>query len=127
MRQLSETFDFEAIIIGLTGGVEPASGKNVWPSSGALHMRFPLQEKPATDWEARVDDLFEEGPKYLDNSERRKYYDEFQDIIAEQVPLAFTVNPEAWYAVYTHVKNAQPTAFARDLLYPVDELWIDRP
>lgn len=126
VRKLTETYDWDAIIIGLTGGPEPATGRNVWMSNGGLHMWYPGQKQPATDWEARIDFLFEEATKYLDNDVRRKYYNEFQDLVADQLPLIYTVNPEAWYAVYNYVKNAQPTAFARGLLYQVDELWIER-
>ena len=125
VRKLSETFDWDAIIIGLTGGVEPASGNNVWPSSGGLHMWYPFQEQPATDWEARIDYLFEEGTKYLDPNERKQYYDEFQDIVAEQVPLIYTVNPEAWFAIYDYVQNARPTAYG-GLFYQIGEIWLER-
>lgn len=125
VRKLTETYDWDAIIIGLTGGVEPASGNNVWKSSGGLHMWYPRQEKPATAWEARIDYLFEGGTKYLDPKVRKKYYDEFQDIVAEQVPLLYTVNPEAWFAVYNYVRNAKPTAYG-GLFYQIGEIWLDR-
>jgi len=63
VSMLMSEWDFDTILIGLTGGVEPHQGSNVWPSNGHLHMWNPQQEKPATDWEARLDELFEKGAK----------------------------------------------------------------
>ncbi len=111
VNQLMSEWNFDTIIIGLTGGVEPHSGSNVWPSHGHLHMWNPQQEEPATEWEARIDELFEQGASATEIDERVKYYDEFQEIIAERVPVIFTVTPNALYAVRNTLKNTEPTAY----------------
>lgn len=43
VEKLMDTFEFDTIIIGLTGSVEPNNGRNVWHSSGGLHMWNPVQ------------------------------------------------------------------------------------
>src|SRR5438093_977115 len=48
--KLTDTFKWEAVIIGLTGGIEPVTGRNVWLSSGSLHMWWPKQDKAVTEW-----------------------------------------------------------------------------
>ena len=50
VEKLTDTFEWDAIIIGLTGTFDPNGGSNVWLSSGNLHMWYPYQETPATDW-----------------------------------------------------------------------------
>ncbi|MFO7814729.1 MAG: ABC transporter substrate-binding protein [Halanaerobiales bacterium] len=111
VNQLTSEFDFDTIVIGLTGGVEPHSGSNVWPSHGHLHMWNPQQEEPATEWEARIDELFEKGASTVETEERVKYYNEFQEIVAERVPIVYTVTPNSLYAIRNNLKNTEPTAY----------------
>jgi len=111
VSQLTSEFDFDTIIIGLTGGVEPHSGSNVWPSNGHLHMWNPVQEEPATEWEARIDELFELGASAVKTEERVKYYNEFQEIIADRVPVIYTVTPNSLYAIRNNLKNTEATAY----------------
>ena len=111
VNQLISEWDFDTILIGLTGGVEPHSGANVWPSHGHLHMWNPQQEEPATEWEARIDELFEKGASTVKTEKRVEYYNEFQEIIAERVPVIYTVTPNQLYAVRNTLKNTEPTAY----------------
>jgi peptide/nickel transport system substrate-binding protein len=115
VEQLTATYDWEAIIIGLTGGVEPHNGRNVWHSSGQLHMWNPVQEKPATAWEARVDEIFDRAATIMDQNKRRELYNEYQEIIAEEAPLIYTVAPAALYAVRNTLENVVPTAYGGSL------------
>ncbi len=46
VSKLNATFEWDAIILGLTGGIEPHFGKNVWNSKGQLHLWYPQQESP---------------------------------------------------------------------------------
>ena len=104
-------YDWDAILIGLTGGVEPHSGMNVWMSSGQLHMWNPKQNKPATVWEKEIDGLFTSGASELNEEKRRQIYSRWQEIAAEQLPFIYTVNPAAIYAVKNKFGNLHPTAF----------------
>ena len=38
--------------MGFTSGAEPYTARNIWMSSGILHIWNPLQKQPATPWEA---------------------------------------------------------------------------
>ncbi len=107
--QLTSTFDWECIIIGLTGGLEPNTGRNVWHSSGQLHMWHPYQTEPVTEWEARVDEIFYEGAMTVDQDERQELYYEWQEIIATELPLIYTVTQHSLVAVRNTVKNIDPT------------------
>jgi len=107
---------WDAILLGLTGGPEPHFGRNVWHSSGQLHMWHPRQKKPATAWEARIDRIFDEAVQELD-------YDEWQRIVSEQVPLIYTVLPASITAVRNRFGNLAPARFG-GVLWNLEELYF---
>ena len=123
VRKIDATFDWDAIILGLTGGVEPHFGKNVWNSKGQLHMWYPRQESPATNWEKRIDDIFNEAVQELDDKDRKKYYDEFQVIVAENLPLIYTVLGATISAVRNKFGNLDPTNLG-GVFHNIEELYI---
>ena len=109
--QLTTSYEWEAIVIGLTGGTEPHGGTNVWHSSGPLHMWNPSQEEPATDWEAEIDELYILGSQELDREKRAEHYREAQAISAEQLPLIYTTLSERLSAVRNVFGNTTPTLY----------------
>ncbi len=111
VQKLNASFDWDAIVLGLTGGVEPHFGKNVWASSGQLHLWHPQQKSPATAWEKRMDEIFNLGSEELDENKRKKLYDESQRIVAEQLPVIYTVLNSAIYAVRNKFENLKPSAY----------------
>ena len=122
--QLTATYDWEAIVIGLTGGTEPHGGINVWHSSEPLHMWHPNQGEPATEWEAEVDRLYIEGSQELDPEQRAQYYRRAQAIAAENLPLIYTVLSERLSAIRNVFGNTTPTlygVFDIRYLYRLDE------
>jgi len=123
VTRLTETFDWDAVIIGLTGGIEPHNGKNVWESSGQLHVWYPRQEKPATEWEAEIDGLFNEGAQELDQELRKQIYLRWQQIVAEQLPLIYTVLPASLMAIRNKFGNLEPTAYG-GWLHNLEEIYI---
>ncbi len=123
VTKLNATFDWDAIVLGLTGGIEPHFGKNVWHSTGGLHLWYPKQEVPATAWEKRVDEIFDQGVQELDENKRKALYDEFQVIISRQLPLIYTVLNSNLYAVRNKFGNLQPTSFG-GAFHNIEEIYI---
>ena len=101
-------FDWQAMILGLTGGVEPHNGVNVWNSAGNMHQWEPFQTKPTRPWEAQIDTLFREGAQQMDPVKRKAIYADFQKIVGEQQPYIYTVVPDAIVALYDHYGNVKP-------------------
>ncbi len=99
VEQLTSTYDWQTIIIGLGSNYWPTQGSNVWPSNGNLHLWYPLQEKPATEWEARIDYLYNEGKYTIDLARSRAIWDEFQRLLLEQCPLVYLVRPRSFFAI----------------------------
>lgn len=109
--QLTATYDWEAMVIGLTGGTDPYSGIVVWHSSEALHLWYPFQPEPATTWEAEIDDLYIRGSQELDHEIRLTHYHRAQEIVAEHLPLIYTTHAERIAAVRNVFGNSTPTLY----------------
>jgi len=126
VEMLTDTFDWDAIIIGLTGTFDPNGGSNVWLSSGNLHMWHPFQETPATEWEAKIDEIWYAQQRAMVPEERRELFFEYQDIVAENVPLFYTVNSQTSVAIRDHLRNAIPDVIGGGLGSAWNFIWIDR-
>ena len=111
VTKLNSTYEWDAVILGLTGGIEPHFGNNVWQSSGQLHMWYPKQAKAATVWEAQIDTIFDIGVQELDRQKRKTLYDSWQQIVAENVPFIYTVLPASIFAVRDKFGNLYPTSY----------------
>ena len=111
VSKLMSNYDFEAVIIGLTGSMDPYFSQNVWLSSGHMHMWNPKQQKPATDWEAEVDRLFNLAAVELDQNKRDELYKKAFKIIGEQQPMIFIVAPQEMVVVRNKLKNVFPTVW----------------
>lgn len=104
---LMSTFDWEAICIGLTGGLWPASGQNVWLSSGGLHMWHPNQPEPATEWEAELDRLFNSARVEPDFEVRKQLWQDMYRLIYDQVPHLLLYRKYGFLSVYNEWDNVQ--------------------
>ncbi|MBW3637562.1 MAG: ABC transporter substrate-binding protein, partial [Armatimonadetes bacterium] len=115
-------FDWEAMLLGFTGGVEPNNGAGIWKSSGNLHQWEPYQEKPARPWEAEIDRLFREGAQEMDETKRKAIYAEFQKIVGQQQPFIYTVIPDRIEALKNKYGNVKPSATG-GVAWNIDEMY----
>jgi peptide/nickel transport system substrate-binding protein len=122
VNKLSITKDWEAVIVGLTGGIEPHGGKNVWKSNGQLHF-WNFNNKRNYEWEKEIDLLFEEGTKYLEKEKRKKIYDRWQYLVSEYLPLIYTANSNVIYAVRNKFENLRVSVYG-GVFHNIEELKI---
>jgi peptide/nickel transport system substrate-binding protein len=108
VTQLVATYDWEMILIGLTGSVDPISGSNVYPSSGNLHMIEPNQESPRRDWEARVDAAWIQANETTDEAQRIAGYEIIQREWVANLPWVYTYNPLTLAAYDADLGNVYP-------------------
>jgi len=109
--KLDSTFDWDCVLIGFTGTVDPNDGSNVYRSSGNLHLWNPNQETPATPWEAEIDRLLDEGASEMDISKRPQYYWRLQEILHDQLPIIETVRQVEYMAWKKSLMDFQPTVW----------------
>jgi peptide/nickel transport system substrate-binding protein len=97
---LFTSFDWDSMLMGLSGAnIFPSQGSNVWPSSGNLHLWNPNQITPATEWEKRIDYLYNEGKFTIDDVKAQEIWDEFQSILLEQSPMIYLLRSKGFWAL----------------------------
>ncbi|MYE31823.1 MAG: ABC transporter substrate-binding protein [Chloroflexi bacterium] len=111
LARLTSTYDWEAALLYVDAGVDPHTGLNFFHSSGDLHVWHPNQPSPATDWEAEIDRLYIEAGQVLNREGRAGLYHRVQAIMAEQLPLIFTVLSDEVTAVRNVFGNVEPTGY----------------
>ena len=128
VNKLTNTLDWDCILIGFTGSpLEPHSGINVWHSNGTLHAfnkNNGDKNHYVSDWEKRLNDIFENAALELDFNKRKTLYDEYQKIVYEQKPLVYLYSPTRISAIRTKFKNIYPTKLG-DILHNIDEIYIE--
>ncbi|MGJ8654341.1 MAG: ABC transporter substrate-binding protein [Opitutaceae bacterium] len=125
VTKTSDSFEYEACMLGLRGGApDPFAGKDVLMSGGRMHQWYPQQTKPATEWEARIDELMIKVGQNTDVEIRKKYFNEVQEIMAEQQPLIFLVSPKDYTGYRNRWQNIQPTALG-GVTWNIESLWAE--
>ncbi len=123
VAKLTSNYDWDAVVLGLTGSSDPHFGQNVWRSSGQLHMWNPRQEVPATAWERRIDEIFDAAGQEFDEARRKAYYDEYQKIASEELPLIYTALGAQLTAVKNRFGNLKPAPFG-GVFHNLEEIYI---
>lgn len=131
VAKLSNTYDWDAILIALTGNpLEPHSGHNVWTSDGALHLfnQRSDEDLKSSDkilpFEKELDRIFKQAALELDYKKRKELYDRYQQIVAEQNPVIYLYSPANIVAIRKKFKNIYPTELG-GILHNIEEVYID--
>lgn len=121
--KLLNSFDWDMAIIGLTGSpLDPHSSRSVWTSKGSMHF-FNLNDPTPTDWEKQLDVIFEEAAKTLDNKQRKKYYDKYQQIVYDEKPMIYLYSPVSMVAARNKFGNIDPTPLG-GTTHNLEEIYI---
>ena len=131
VNKLSNSLDWDAIIIALTGNpLEPHSGYNVWHSEGALHLFNQRSENDdkKTDkllpFEKELNEIFDKAAVELDENRRHELYNKYQEIVAEYNPLIYLYSPINIVAIRKKFKNVCPTELG-GVYHNIEEIYID--
>jgi peptide/nickel transport system substrate-binding protein len=117
--------DFEAIYMGAQASdTDPVGNLDFWKSSGAFHAWHPGQAKPATPWEARIDDLMARQVAALDLDERKRLFAEAQRVFAEELPAIHFAAPVVYVAHGARVANARPALLQPSILWYAEGIGV---
>jgi peptide/nickel transport system substrate-binding protein len=131
LNKLNSDLNWECYLLGLTGGVEPNGGANVWLTEGRSH-RFnqaaqpgqpPIEGRVVADWEKQIEQLYIRGAQTVDEAERRAIYAESQIITQQYLPFIYLVNPLTLTAVRDRIQNIKFSALG-GALWNIHELEI---
>jgi len=104
--------------------MDPAITPDFWFSSGTAHLWNIGQAKPATEWEARIDDLMRQQAAALDPVERKRLFDEVQRIFIEHAPVLYFAAPRVIVASSARLVNATPALTLSPLMWSPDTLAV---
>jgi peptide/nickel transport system substrate-binding protein len=125
IERMTQTFDYEAILLGLTNvGLDPNDQMNVWLSSSENHQWNPSEKTPETAWEAEIDTLMRAQASSADPKKRKESFDRVQQIAIEQAPFIFLVNKNALSAVAATVQGATPVILVPQTYWNVERLAV---
>ena len=103
LKEFINPGNFDATILGWSGGPEPDQ-YTIWSST----QTGPHQLNFIDFRNAEVDKLLEEGRRTFDRKKRKKIYDRFQEILAEEQPYTFLYAPDALPAVAKRFHGIKP-------------------
>ena len=128
VAKAQNTFDWDAMVMGLTGGGDPHWGKNVWSVEGRTHLwnqrpLRPTDKAGLPEWSARVarwekgvfpfereiEQIFDEAVQELDITKRVRMYHRWQEITAEELPMIYLTTPLFLPAVRNKFTPLKPT------------------
>ncbi|CAA6678116.1 MULTISPECIES: ABC transporter substrate-binding protein [unclassified Lentimonas] len=125
INKTSDSFDYEACMLGLGGGApDPYAGKDILMSGGRMHFTNPQQSKPGTEWETRIDELMREIGRHTDVETRKAYFFEVQEIMAEEQPMIFLVSAKDFVGYRNRWQNIEPTSLG-GLTWNMESLWAE--
>jgi peptide/nickel transport system substrate-binding protein len=95
--------NFEATLLGWGIGIDP-SQVDIWNSekTGETQLNFISYQNP------EVDRLLDLAASTYNREERKKYYDQFQEIIAEEQPYTFLYVGDALPMISSRFKGVKP-------------------
>lgn len=124
VTKVQESYDYDAAFLSVThSDLDPSSGVNVFPSSGSSHFWWPEQKSPQTNWEKRIDELMLLQLNTYEHAERKKYYDEVQKIVSDQLPTIYTTTQLIYVCARKNLGNLKPSLSRHRTLWNVDELY----
>ena len=109
--KIDKSLNWDSLLIGFTGGIEPNDGANFWSIDGGSHMfnlkpqegNTPVANRQVSDWEKKIDALYIQAAQELNEDKRRGLYIETQKITQENVPCIYLVNALSLSAVKNRV------------------------
>jgi peptide/nickel transport system substrate-binding protein len=125
LDRVFQTYDYEASIMALGGGdADPNPEMNVWLSNGGTHLWHLGEAKPATDWEAQIDQFMQKQMVQLKYKERKHLYDQVQETIAANVPFIFLATPDILVGAKRNLGNFKPAILDPNTLWNVEQLYL---
>ena len=125
IERITQSFDYEAILLGLTNvDLDPNGVMNVWLSSSENHQWNPSEKAPETAWEAEIDKLMRAQASSADAKKRKESFDRVQEIAMEQQPFIFLVTRNALSAVSASVQGAAPVILVPQTYWNAERLSV---
>ena len=118
--RIDNSLQWDGLLIGFTGGIEPNDGANFWAVDGGSHIfnlnpkkgKQQITDRQVADWEKKIDDLYIKAAQELNEVKRRQIYVESQKVTQEYLPCIYLVNALSLSAVKNRVKGIEYSPIA---------------
>jgi peptide/nickel transport system substrate-binding protein len=128
IERITRTQQYEACLLGFANvDPDPSGGMNVWLSSSTHHAWNPGQKTAATPWESEIDTLMKAQATAMNPQLRKKAFDRVQEIISDEAPILFLVNPKVLAAVSPALRGAAPSPLPPHLYWNIEHLSLAAP
>lgn len=114
-----------AIASALANPGEPSTLSDIFTSGGPLHLWNLGQDRTLTEWERKIDQLFRKGIQATGFTDRKKYYDEFQAVYAEKLPVIYLPGESFLYATDSSVRNWEEFNRLGTFLDFAEFIWVE--
>jgi peptide/nickel transport system substrate-binding protein len=118
IERFARTRQYEAVYFTVSKtDTDPAVNLDFWASYGGAHIWNFAQKTPATEWERRIDELIVRQIAAPDPTERRRLYDQIQEIFADHLPMVYFAAPRIFVASSVRMINVTPALLRPQLLW----------
>ncbi len=123
--RFANTGKYEAVYYSpIASDTDPALNPDFWFSFGSAHLWNMAQKTPATEWERRIDELMAKQIASPDDTERKRLFNEVQQLFAEHAPVVYFAAPRVYVAVSSRVTNLTPAISRPQTLWAPDTLAV---
>lgn len=124
-KRWATTFDYDAILSGLSlTATDPSSYATLLQSKAGQHYWRPKQATPATEWEAKIDELYDQQSKERDPAARRQKFNEIQTAMSEEMPIVPIVSRHIVSAANERIGNISPSSILPFSMWNADRLFV---
>ena len=122
-RVVSGQHDAAYFVVAVTD-TDPVNQLDFWQSSGPFHVWNMSQPKPTTDWEQRVDALMQQQLTTVDQAQRKRAFDEVQQIFIAHEPVLYFARRRLYVAVSSRITAMEPAIDTYPVMWAPDEIAV---
>ena len=125
LNRIFGSHNYDAAIMGLSAGdFGPNPQINVLSSDGTTHVWCLSCSKNQPAWQGRIDRLMQQQLTTPNLEERKRLYDETQELIYQNVPAIFLIAPDVLVGAKDRVGNFRPAVLSDNTLWNAEQLFL---
>jgi peptide/nickel transport system substrate-binding protein len=123
LNRILSSFDYDAAVSTLADGdADPNTELSVLDSHGANHF-WSLKPKRIPSWQTEIDRLMQRQLIAGSPAERKRLFDQVQEILYKYKPAVFLISPNILVAAKDEIRNFRPAKLADYALWNADQLF----
>jgi peptide/nickel transport system substrate-binding protein len=123
LNRILSSFDYEAAVATLADSdADPNTEISVLDSRGSNHF-WSLKPKRIPTWQAEIDGLMQKQLIAGSPAERKRLFDQVQEILCKYKPAVFLISPNILVAAKDEIRNFHPAKLADYTLWNADQLF----